>query len=65
MRSRGGTVFSMIADALAVTLNMAECAVCLFEAASRALGGARQAESYLPEWSEPTVAAWSKELFSS
>ena len=39
--SRGGTVFALIADALAVTLNMVECAVCLFEAASRAPGGAR------------------------
>lgn len=62
--SRGGTVFPMIADALAVTLNMAECAVCLFEAASRAPGGARPEESYLPERFEPTVAAWSTELFN-
>lgn len=63
--SRGGTVFPMIADALAVTLNMAECAVCLFEAASRAPGGARPEESYLPERFEPTIAAWSGELFNS
>lgn len=63
--SRGGTVFPMVADALAVTLNMAECAVCLFEAASRAPGGARPAEAYLPERFEPTVAAWSTELFNS
>jgi hypothetical protein len=32
--ARGGTVFTLIADALAVAPNMAECAVCLFEAAS-------------------------------
>lgn len=63
--ARGGTVFPLIADALAVTLNMAECAVCLFEAASRAPGGARPQGSYLPERFEPTVAAWSVELFSS
>jgi hypothetical protein len=62
---RGGALFTLIADALAVTLNMVECAVCLFEAASRAPGGARPGESYLPERFEPTVAAWSVELFSS
>ena len=48
-RSRGGTVFTLIADPLAVTLNMAECAVRLFEAASRAPGGARPDGSYVPE----------------
>lgn len=62
---RNGAVFTMIADALAVTLNMVECAVCLFEAASRAPGGARPEGSYLPERFEPTVAAWSTHLFSS
>lgn len=62
---RNGVVFTMIADALAVTLNMVECAVCLFEAATRAPDGARPKESYLPERFEPTVAAWSKELFSA
>ncbi|MDZ7882573.1 MAG: hypothetical protein U5N53_06515 [Mycobacterium sp.] len=62
--SGSGTVFQLIADALAVTLNMAECAVCLFEAASRAPGGARPEECYVPERFEPTIAAWSTELFS-
>lgn len=62
--ARGGTVFSMIADALAVTLNMVECAVCLFEAASRPAAGARPDGSHLPERFEPTVVAWSVELFS-
>lgn len=62
---RNGAVFTMIADALAVTLNMVECAVCLFEAASRVPGAARPEGSYLPERFEPTVAAWSEELFSS
>ncbi len=61
--ARGGTVFTLIADALAVSLNMVECAVCLFEAASRAPGGARPVESYVPERFEPTLAAWSEELF--
>lgn len=63
--SRSGTVFPLIADALAVTLNMAECAVCLFEAGSRALGGARLDKCYLPERFEATVAGWSGELFNS
>jgi hypothetical protein len=63
--TRGGTVFTLIADALAVSLNMVECAVCLFEAASRAPGAARPAESYVPERLEPTIAAWSVELFGA
>ena len=54
--TRGCTVFTLIADALAVTLNMADCAVCLFEAASRAPGGARPDGSYVPERFEPTIA---------
>lgn len=62
--ARGGTMFPLVADALAVTLNMAECAVCLFEAASRVPGGARPQGAYLPERFEPTVTAWSAELFS-
>lgn len=36
--ARNGTVFGLFADALAVSLNMTECAVCLFEAASRKPG---------------------------
>lgn len=63
--SRDGTVWSLLAEALAVALNMAECAACLYEAASLAPGGARHDGSYLPERFEPTVAAWSNELFSS
>lgn len=63
--SRGGTVFPMIADALAVTLNMAECAVCLFEAATRAPGGVRSDDSYVPQRFEPTITAWSTELFTA
>jgi hypothetical protein len=63
--ARGGTVFTLIADALAVTLNMAECAVCLFEAASRAPGGARPDGSFVPERFEPTIAAWCTELFGA
>lgn len=60
----GGTVFPLMADALAVTLNMVECSVCLFEAASRRPGGARPDGSYVPERFEPTIAAWSTELFN-
>lgn len=63
--TRGGTVFTLIADALAVTLNMVESAVCLFEAASRAPGGARPTESYTPARFEPTITAWSRDLFSA
>ncbi len=63
--TRSGTVFTRIADALAVSLNMAECAVCLFEAASRAPGGVRGDESYIPERFEPTIFAWSVELFNA
>lgn len=62
--SRSGTVFPLIADALAVTLNMAECAVCLFEAASRAPGDALPSECYVPERFEPTIVAWSTSLFN-
>lgn len=63
--ARGGTVFPLIADALAVSLNMVECAVCLFETASRAPGGACPAECHVPERFEPTIAAWSRELFTT
>ncbi|MGH3726497.1 MAG: hypothetical protein ACRDUS_20510 [Mycobacterium sp.] len=62
--SRDGTVWSLMADAMAVALNITECAVCLYEAAARAAGGARPDESYVPERFEPTIAAWSTELFS-
>jgi len=57
--ARSGTVFALIADALAVTLNMAECAACLFEAASRAPGGVRPNDSCVPERLEGTITAWS------
>ncbi|MDT5285505.1 MAG: hypothetical protein QOF88_394 [Mycobacterium sp.] len=63
--TRGGTIFSLIADALAVTLNMVECAVCLYEAAARAPDGARPDESYVPERFEPTISAWSTNLFAA
>jgi hypothetical protein len=63
--ARGGTIFSLIADALAATLNMVECAVCLYEAASRAPGGARPDESWVPDRFEPTIVAWSVELFDA
>jgi hypothetical protein len=63
--ARGGTVFTLIADALAVTLNMFECAVCLFEAASRAPGGASPDGSFVPERFEPTIAACSTGLFGA
>lgn len=49
----------------AVTLNMVECAVCFYEATSRAPGDARPEESYIPERFTPTIAAWSMELFAT
>jgi hypothetical protein len=42
-------VFCLVAGALAVSLNMVGCVVCLFEVASRAFGDARAAECYIPE----------------
>jgi hypothetical protein len=63
--TRGGTVFTLIADALAVTLNLVECAVCLYESASRAPGGAPPDDTFMPSRFKPTIAAWSTELFSS
>lgn len=62
--ARGGVLFGMVADGLAAAINMTECAVCLFEAGCRAPGGQRAADSHVPERLEPTIAAWSKELFS-
>ncbi len=61
--SRDGVVWSLVVDALAVSLDMTECAVCLYEAASRAPGGARPEGSYVPERLEPMIAAWSAERF--
>lgn len=63
--ARNGTVFALIADALAVSLNMTECAVCLFEAASRKPGGVRPDQSHVPESFEPTIVSWSTELFGT
>lgn len=62
--ARGGVLFGMIADGLAAALNMTECAVCLYEAACRAPGAQRDAGSHVPERLEPTISAWSQELFS-
>jgi hypothetical protein len=62
--ARGGVLFGMIADGLAAALNMTECAVCLYEAACRAPGGQRAADSHVPERLEPSINAWSQELFS-
>jgi hypothetical protein len=62
---RGGSVFTLIADALAVALNMVESAACLFEAASRRPDGARPEGSHLPRRFEATVAAWSAGLYHS
>ncbi|OCB50714.1 hypothetical protein A5677_23280 [Mycobacterium malmoense] len=63
--ARGGVLFGMIADGLAAALNMTECAVCLYEAACRAPGGQRAADSHVPERLEPTIGNWSRELFTT
>ena len=60
---RCGEQLALLADALAVSVSMAESAVCLYEAASRGPGGARPVGSSVPEQLEPTIAAWSAELF--
>lgn len=56
--ARGGRLFGMIADSLAAALNMTECAVGLYEAACRAPGGRRGADSLVTERLEPTIAQW-------
>ncbi|WP_074339261.1 hypothetical protein [Mycobacteroides abscessus] len=61
----GGTIFNLLAEALTVTLNMVECAACLYEAASRSPGGARREECYVPARFERTITAWSAELFAT
>lgn len=60
----GMQLFPMIADSLAAAVFMTECAVCLYEAACRPPGGQRKAESQVPSRLEPTIAAWSNELFA-
>lgn len=61
----GVKLFPMIADSLAAAIFMTECAVCLNEAARRAPGGQRSADSLIPERLEPTITAWSQELFTT
>lgn len=63
--ARDGRIFGMIADSLASAILMTECAVALFEAACRVPEGQRNPDSYVPERLEPTIAAWSRELFSA
>ena len=60
--TRGGPELALIADALAVSVNMVESAVCLYEAATRS-SGVRPLQCYVPEQFEPTIAIWSAEHF--
>lgn len=62
--SRGGAIWSMLSDALAVSINMTECAACLFESAALA-PGTRPDIKHFPERFVPTVSKWSAELFDS
>jgi hypothetical protein len=62
----GVRLFGMIADSLAAAIFMTECAVALYEAACRGPAGEQdKAESYVPKRLEPTITAWSKELFTT
>lgn len=62
--SRDGAIWPMVADALAVSINMTECAACLFESAALAPGTSPDIEHF-PKRFTPTVATWSTELFGS
>jgi hypothetical protein len=62
----GVKLFQMIADSLATTVFMTECAVALYEASCRRpAGGQKGEQSYVPERLEPTIAAWSTDLFAT
>ena len=62
----GVKLFGMIADSLATAIFMTECAVALYEAACRAPAeNQSRAESYVPVRLEPTIAAWSADLFTN
>ncbi|MCY1658778.1 hypothetical protein OVA21_16520 [Dietzia sp. SL131] len=62
--SRGGAIWTMLSDALAVSINMTECAACLFESAALA-PGTRPDIEHFPKRFTSTVATWSTELFGS
>ena len=52
-------LLEMIADSLAASIKMTECAVALYEAVCRGSGDGRQrTESYVPARLEPTIAQW-------
>lgn len=55
---RGGDIWRIVADALAVSITMTECAACLFESAAIAPGTTPEIPHF-PERLRPTVAAWS------
>ncbi len=62
----GVRLFGMIADSLAAAILMTECAVALYEAACRGPAGQQdKAESYVPRRLEPTITAWSNEMFTT
>lgn len=61
--SRGGDIWRVVAYALAVSINMTECAACLFESAAIAPTSAPEI-AHFPQRLVPTVAAWSTNLFS-
>lgn len=60
--SRGGDIWRVVADALAVSINMTECAACLFESAAIA-PNSMPGIAHFPERLVPTVTAWSTDLF--
>lgn len=62
--SRDGAIWTMLADALAVSINMTECAACLFESAALA-PRTRPDIEHFPKRFTTTVSTWSTELFGS
>jgi len=57
---RNGRLLGMIADGLAASVNMTECAVALYEAVCISHGGESVTESYVPDRLMLTVAEWSR-----
>lgn len=60
-----GAIWSLLADTLAVSINMTECAACLFEAAALAPDGDPSEIALFPPRFTPTIHAWSTDLFDN
>ncbi|TSD92904.1 hypothetical protein FOS14_24245 [Skermania sp. ID1734] len=62
--ARNGDLFAMLAEALAASVNMTECAVALIEAHSQSPTNATRRRRQYPRQLEPTITEW-KRLFPS